>query len=101
MQDGSVGFILAESREKLEKFLMKSNYNGDTLIGVLDDETHGYLKGVVKSWPFGLEEKTLTHLKAYHFPGKAEDIMQWYIELCTYFVLTMAWENLIGLATHS
>ena len=77
MQDGSVGFLLAESQEKLEKFLARSKYSGDTITGVLDDETYGYLKGMVKSWPFGLEEKTVAVLKAYHYPGKAEDIMQW------------------------
>jgi len=74
MQDGSIGFLLAESQEKLEEFLVKSNYSGDSIIGVLDGETHGYLKGIVKSWPFGLEEKTIANLKAYHYPGKAEDI---------------------------
>jgi len=44
----------------------------------MDNETSEHLKGVVKSWPFGLEEKILSVTKAYHYPGKAEDIVQWY-----------------------
>lgn len=45
-------------------------------VTVLDDETGGHLSDVVKSWPFGLEDKTLSAYRVYHYPGKAEDLTQ-------------------------
>ena len=87
--------MLAESQEKLEKFLLNLNYEGDDFIGgllvtgycmyalytsnccilitVLDDKIGGYLRFMVISWPFGLRENTFVVLKAYHYPRKAKD----------------------------
>ena len=83
----------------MEKFLLDLNYGGDDFIGgqlvtaycmytlyslnccilitVLDDETGGYLRCMMKSWPFGLREKTVIVVKVYHYPKKAKDLAKW------------------------